>query len=442
MGQGTLGFWESVSFALGGIIGGGIFAVLGVVAKVAGPTAWLAYFAAGIVAMCTGYSYVKLNQLSDSQGGSVTFIEEFIGRPMLAGMVGWMLIVGYIGTMAMYGFAFGAYFGQLFGLSTIPVVGLPTRPVMSVLVVAGFVGLNVIGARESGVAEDVLVALKVGIVVLFGVIGIWFAYTQGQLKLGIERAVRHPAGPFVAAAVSFVSFEGWQLLMYDQDRIENPVENITKAVYLSIPISTLVYMAVALVTISLVSRGQVVRHPDVALAIAAKQFAGQIGYVLIGIAALLSTASAINATMFSTALFSKGMLADDLLPDKIGDASDDGPPTRTLVIIGLLTAVFTAYGSLEAITEFASVSFIVVFGAMSYLAFRERDNPSITAVVPAIGMLGSAVFLPLLLWHLYTTQRGILALVVGITVSIFLLELVYFERKSILQGVRNVEKRI
>ncbi|WP_227375827.1 APC family permease [Haladaptatus halobius] len=442
MGEGTLGLGESVSFALGGIIGGGIFAVLGVVAKVAGPTAWIAYFAAGIVAMCTGYSYVKLNRLSDSRGGSVTFIEEFVNRPTLAGMVGWTLVVGYIGTMAMYGFAFGAYFGQIFGLSTIPVLGLPTRPIMSALVVAGFVGLNVVGVRESGVAEDVLVVLKVGIVVLFGIVGIWFAYTHGQLKLGVSEAMSHPVGPFVAAAVSFVSFEGWQLLMYDQDSIENPVENITKAVYFSIPVSTLIYMAVALVTISLVSQGQVAKHPDVALAIAARRFAGQIGYVLIGVAALLSTASAINATMFSTALFSKGMLADDLLPDKIGDASAEGPPTRTLVIIGLFTIAFTVYGSLEAITEFASLSFIVVFGAMSYLAFRERDSEEINAAIPAIGMVGSAVFLPLLLWHLYTAQSGILALVVGIAVAVLLLELLYFERRSVVEGVRDIEKRV
>ncbi|WP_227355288.1 APC family permease [Haladaptatus salinisoli] len=442
MGEGTLGLGESVSFALGGIIGGGIFAVLGVVAKVAGPTAWLAYFAAGIVAMCTGYSYVKLNQLSDSRGGSVTFIEEFVGRPTLAGMVGWALVVGYIGTMAMYGFAFGAYFGRVFGLSTIPVLGLPTRPVVSALVVVGFVGLNVLGARESGVAEDVLVALKVGIVVLFGVVGIWFAYSHGQLKLGVSEAVRHPVGPFVAAAVSFVSFEGWQLLMYDQDSIENPVENITKAVYVSIPVATLIYVAVALVTISLVSQGQVAKHPDVALAIAARRFAGQIGYLAIGVAALFSTASAINATMFSTALFSKGMLADGLLPDEIGDASAEGPPTRTLLVIGLFTVAFTVYGSLEAITEFASLSFIVVFGAMSYLAFRERDSEEISAAVPAVGLVGSAAFLPLLIWHLYTAQRDILVLVVGIAVVVLLLELLYFERKSVLEGVSDVKKRM
>lgn len=438
----SLGLTESVSMALGGVIGGGIFAVLGVVVKVAGATAWLAYFVAGVVAMCTGYSYVKLNRLSDSRGGSVTFIEEFLGRPTLAGMVGWALVVGYIGTMAMYGYAFGAYFGEIFGITRLPVVGLPTRPVMSALVVVAFVGLNVVGARESGVAEDVLVALKVGIIAVFGVLGVWFGYTRGALQFGVSEAFRNPVGPVVAAAVSFVSFEGWQLLMYDQERVENPVENISKSVYVSIPVATAIYMVVALVTISLVSQQQVSQHPDVALAIAARRFMGQIGYVGIGLAALFSTASAINATMFSTALFSKGMLSDDLLPDRVGDASAEGPPTRTLLIIGALTVAFTVYGSLEAITEFASLSFIVVFGAMSYLAFTQRDRPEVNGVVPAVGMVGSALFLPLLVWHLYSAQRHVLWLVVGITAVVLVLELLYFERESVLQGVRDIEKRV
>ncbi|WP_129114950.1 APC family permease [Halegenticoccus tardaugens] len=439
---GTLGPTEAVSFALGGVIGGGIFAVLGVVAKVAGPSAWFAYLVAGVVAMCTGYSYVKLNELSDSGGGSVTFIEEFLGNPTLAGMVGWTLIVGYVGTMAMYGYAFGAYFGSVFGVERLPVVGLPTRPVMSALVVAGFVGLNVVGARESSVAEDVLVALKVGIVALFGVLGVWFGYTHGALRFGTAEIVGDPVGPIVAAAVSFVSFEGWQLLMYDQERLENPADTIRKAVYVSIPVSTLIYAVVALVTISLVSRGQVVQHPDVALAIAARRFAGEIGYVAIGLAALFSTASAINATMFSTALFSKGMLSDDLLPDRVGDASAEGVPTRTVLVIGALTVAFSVYGSLEAITEFASLAFIVVFGAMSYLAFERRDRDEINGVVPAVGVVGSAAFLPLLLWHLYTSEFGVLVLVVGIAAAVVGLELLYFERETIAQGVGRIEKRL
>lgn len=439
-----LGLKEAVSFALGGIIGGGIFAVLGVVAKVAGPTAWVAYLVAGVVVMATGYSYVSLNRLSDRNGGSVTFIEEFLERPTLAGMLGWVLLVGYIGTIAMYGYAFGAYFGALFGVSRVPLLGLPLRPVLSALVVTGFVGLNLVGVRESGWVEDVLVAMKLLVVAGFGVLGIWFGYSHGVLEYGITELVRSPTGPFLAAGVAFVSFEGWQLLFYDQEQIADPVETTRKAVYISIPVSTVSYVLVAFVTISLVSTSQVANHPDLALALAAREFGGQIGYLLIGVAAVASTASAINATLFSTALFAKRMSTDELVPDQVaeGEAGDEGVPTRALLLIGALTTAFTVWGSLEAITEFASMAFIVVFGAMNYLGLRQRHRSEIRTWIPAVGLIGTGVFFPLFGWHLYTEQFEIFVLVVGIALVLLITEGLYFERKFISEGIRTIKKRI
>ncbi|MFB6133673.1 MAG: APC family permease [Halanaeroarchaeum sp.] len=437
-----LGITETVSFALGGIIGGGIFAVLGVVAKVAGPTAWIAYLIAGVVVMATGYSYVALNERSDRHGGSVTFVEEFLGRPTMAGMLGWTLIVGYIGTIAMYGYAFGAYFGALFGITRLPVLGLPSRPILSALVIVGFVGVNVVGIRESGVIEDVLVALKLVIVVGFGVVGIWFGATHGRLQYGVTEAIRSPTGPVLAAAVAFVSFEGWQLLFYDQERIENPVETLRKAVYVSIPVSTLAYVAVAFVTLSLVSSQQVIHHPDLALALAAREFAGQLGYLLIGIAAVASTASAINATLMSTALFAKNLSADGLMPDQVAESQSEGVPTHALTVIGVLTVAFTVYGSLQAITEFASMAFIVVFGAMNYVAIRRVDASGFRSSIPIVGFVGAVAFLPLFGWHLYTEQFEIFALVVAITVVLLVVEGLYFKREFANEGVRAIEKRL
>jgi amino acid transporter len=442
MGTERLGLTEAISFALGGIIGGGIFAVLGVVAQVAGPTAWVAYLVAGIVVMATGYSYVKLNErvpTTEESGGAVAFIEVFLHRPTLAGMVGWTLIIGYIGTMAMYAYAFGAYFGAIFGITEFPFLGLPSRPVLSLLVVVAFIGINLLGVHESGVVEDFLVALKLLIVLLFVLFGIRYGYTHGQLEFGVAQSLRSPGSPILAAAVAFVSFEGWQLLFYDQGSIENPVETIRKAVYVSIPVSALSYILVALVTLSVVNQRDVAASPDLALAIAAQQFSGKIGYVLIGVAAVASTASAINATLFSTALFAKGMSTDDLLPDRLAPTRETGVPTKTLFVIGGLTILLTVYGSLTAITEFASLSFIIVFGAMNALAYTQRAY--LVSAIPLVGLVGTVAFLPIFVWHLYVEQFGVLCLVLAIAVTLVLLEGVYFERDEIETGIRSIEKR-
>lgn len=88
MSQESLGLTEGVSIALGGMIGGGIFAALGVVAQMTRGATWFACVLAGLVALCAAYSFHVLNELSDGQGGAVTFIQCFLERSTLAGMIG------------------------------------------------------------------------------------------------------------------------------------------------------------------------------------------------------------------------------------------------------------------------------------------------------------------------------------------------------------------
>jgi amino acid transporter len=438
MGEEKLGFAGATAIGLGGMIGGGVFSVLGVVAKIAGAASWAAFTAASLVSMCAAYSYLKLNDVGDVRGGSVSLIEEFVDNATLAGMVGWTLLFGYIGAIAMYAFAFGSFAEKLFNLQTL--AGLPFRPLASVLGVGLFVGLNVLGARATGTSEEVLVALKV--VILFGISawGLWYGFKQSQLQFGFGRMA---STNFVTAiAVSFVSFQGWQLLMYDQDNIADPKSTLPKAVFVSIVGAIVIDSMVAILVTSLVETSVIANRPEVAVAVAVRPFLGNAGFVAVAIAALFSTGSAINGTLFSAANFAQGMLSDDLLPDRFGDSDADGAPERTVLGLGVVAAAFTAYGSLEAITSFGSLAFLVVFGAMSYLAFRERDEDAISPVVPALGVLGTTAFFPLLLYHLWSGQRQVFYAVVLITVAVVGVEVLYFERDELAEGVRSVEKTL
>ncbi|MDY6779973.1 MAG: amino acid permease, partial [Halobacteria archaeon] len=122
------------------------------------------------MALCSGYSYSKLNQVGDGRGGSVSFVENIVGNSTLAGMFGWTLLFGYIGSMAMYAFAF-AEFALGFGGVPEAFSGVPLRPVVSIVAVAAFVGLNLVGARATGSAENLLVAVKMAVLAAFGVFG-------------------------------------------------------------------------------------------------------------------------------------------------------------------------------------------------------------------------------------------------------------------------------
>lgn len=432
-----IGLVESVSIAVGGMVGGGIFAVLGVVAATAGTLAWLSFVASGLIAFCAGYSFVRLNSLLDAHAGPITYVEHYTGNTKLAGMTGWTFIIGYVGTMSLYAYAFGGYFVELVGVQAVPEVGLPLRPVVTLAAVMVFVGLNVFGAHASGRTEDILVGLKVLILLVFGVGGLYYGYTTGQLTAGFSNL---GVGPLIAGAIAFVAFEGWELLAFDQNSIRNSEETIEKAIYISIGFATVLYVLVALVTTNLVGAQTIQQHAETALAIAARPFLGSAGFLLISLAAVFSTGSALNATLFSAARLSKKLVSNDFLPSELTSEGDE--PVRPLLTLGVLTAGLSVFGSLNAISSFASLAFITLFGAMSYLAFRQRADALVTAIVPAVGTLGAGATIIALVYHLATTEPSVFVTVLVLVAAVVTVELLYFEREPLIEEVNELEETV
>jgi amino acid transporter len=426
----------AAALGVGGVVGGGIYAAIGIVVAAAGVLTWFSYALATVVVLGCAYSYVKLDAITESTGGAVAFIEELTGRSSVAGVVGWTLTVGYVGTMAMYAYAFGAYGQMMVGVEY--VAGLPFRPFLSVAVVAAFVGLNLLGAGSTAVVERYLVVVQAGIIAVFGLVGLWFGFSNQQLQVGLSE---FGLNPLVAASVSFVSFEGWQLLTYDEDQFENPDETLAKGIFISIPVAAAIYVLVGFVITSILPEEVVAAQPEAALLYGGLMISKWLA-LAVGIAALVSTASAINSTLFSEAIFSKNLIADGILPSAMGNVDEEGAPPRAVLVIGALTAALTVLGSLEAVVEFASLAFIVVFGSVSALALAERDEADAHPLPPLIGMVGSAAFFVMLLWYLYSQLRSVFYLVLVIAAVVFTVEGLYFKRQSIREGVYEVEKQL
>ncbi|WP_423747197.1 hypothetical protein V5735_21460 (plasmid) [Haladaptatus sp. SPP-AMP-3] len=255
----------------------------------------------------------------------------------------------------------------------------------------------------------------------FVAVGFLFGASNGGIHTGLDSV---SFAPIMVAAMSFVVFQGWQLLMYSQGTIEDHSDTNPTAIYLSIPTAVFIYIGVAIVTTSIVG---------VALATAASQFGGYWGKLVISLSALFSTASAINATLFTSAQFSDRLIENGLLPKKLDASSPDefhvgeDLPKRIILVLGVLTAAFTVVGSLEGITSFASLTFIVVFGGTSFLALTQRDHEDVSAIPPAIGLVGTVFFLPTMLWHLFSAQRGVFYTVAALAVVSVTVELAYFE---------------
>jgi amino acid transporter len=292
-----LGFKEVVAMGVGGMVSGGIYAVLGVAMRQAGNAVPLSYLLAGFITLVTGYSYVKLTLHFGEKGGVFSFVEHVVENDHVAGFFGWVLIVGYVGVMAMYAYAFGAY--SLVALRVLFDVTLPNvlRPIISVLVVAAFVGLNVSGVEETAFFEDIAVYFKIFLLSSLAILGVVFY--EGDVA-AIDFFDKGVVSPVAAFAIIFVSYEGFQLLVYDYEDIRNVDVNLPRGMYAAILISTLIYVSVSFMASLHLTPEAVVQHKETALAEAVSKIPiiGGFGFGLVILSAVKSTSSGINSTLF------------------------------------------------------------------------------------------------------------------------------------------------
>ena len=384
-----LSFNATWSMAVGGMIGGGIFSTLGVVVGIAGAWAWLSFAVAGLIALAAGYSYVKLSAFYGKGGGAFTFLRE-INADGFAGSLSWVLIIGYVLTNAVYAFTFGQYLGHVVGLES----WFPRAAAIAIMVL--FIGLNLRGVGEAGGVEVFLVWLK--LIILTGLAGWGLAQwnppmlSQGVPDTGIITAL------FGAASV-FMAYEGFQLLTYDYEDINNPKRTLPLAVLSAIVIVIIVYVIVALGTAMLIGADQIVLHKEVALAIAGEQAFGTIGLIIVSIGAAFSTGSAINATLFATARLAYKVAEDGELPTELIHKNRAGIPDRAVIGLGLMAAVLAAMGSLTSLVEAASLAFLFTFAVVCGLAFLQKVGLRLFTGLGAVGAAAASVALIIRLYQ-------------------------------------------
>ncbi|MFB6122258.1 MAG: APC family permease [Haloferacaceae archaeon] len=335
--------------------------------------------------------------------------------------------VGYVGVMAMYAFAFGAY--TLTAARTIVGVELPQvlRPVISVLIVALLAGLNLSGVRETGLFEDIAVYVKIAI--LLSLAGLGVAFFQGD-PTAIDFFDEGYVSPITGFAIIFVSYEGFQLLIYDYEEIENVERTLPIGMYLAILIAILIYVSVSFMATLQLTPEQLIAHEETALAAAVSNIPilGTVGFGLVILSAMKSTSSGINATLFGASRLSHEIATEGAIPRLFSFRNREGIPVYSLLIMSGLTAAFAALGTLKQITEFGSVAFLISDAVANFVNLRLADETGSNRLFPALGLFGTVVAIPIVLYHLYRTDVEILLWIVGIFVSLFVLEFLYLER--------------
>jgi len=372
-----MSFNATWSMAVGGMVGGGIFSVLGVIISIAGQWAWLSFVLAGLIALISAHSYSQLSLKYQKSGGAFTFLNE-INHKGFAGSLSWILIIGYILTMSVYAFTFGHYVAHLLNWGS----WFPRVLAFSIIAILALVNLR--GVGDSSRLEIITVWGKLFVLLGLSIFGL-ISWNPEQLTAGIEAKSWNTA--IVGAATIFMAYEGFQLLSYDYKDIKNPKRTLPRATISAVVAVIGIYILVALGATMLVGADTLIQEKEVALSIAGKQAFGMTGLVLVTIAAAFSTGSAINATLFSTGRLMETVAKKKDLPHIFVQENKANIPYYAIIIIAGLAAVLATIGSLNTLVDAASLIFLITFGIVNYLSFQQKVKYRILSLIGSIACL-------------------------------------------------------
>jgi len=377
---------------------------------------WLAFAIGGVVALLSTYSYAKLGATFPSAGGAVHFLVKGFGDGVLAGGINLFMWVGYIISLALYATAFGSYAATF-------VTRTPSALLLKSLAVAVVVLLTVVnafGARLMGRSETVIVAAKVAILVLFAAVGVWFirpGYLSPELWPETQSIL-------FGAGVLFIGYEGFGLVTNAAADMRNPRTMLPRALYTSVILVIAIYLAVSLTVSGNLSDYEIEQARDYALAQAAKPFLGEFGFRLIAIAALLSTASAINATLFGSANVCYMIARDGELPAGLSRTEWQQATGGLLLTAGLVVLVMLCF-DLSGIAMMGSAAFLLIYAAVNAGHLRVRKQTGANAVIVWLSMLTCLAMFAVLCVYTWQQQPMAIAALVLFAVASFAAEWAY-----------------
>lgn len=209
---------EAISIGIGGMVGGGIFAVLGLAVTLSKGGTPLAFLFAGILALITSYSYVKLSKKYADRGGTVKFINQGFGRTVFSGGINNLLWVSYIIMLSLYASAFGSYAPNL-----APITGneLDFHIYASAIIVLASI-INYYSIKVVGMIESYAVIIKLVILISFIGVGLYGLMGNPNLEQLSPENWEAPLQLLTGGMVIFVAYEGFELIANSAPDIENP----------------------------------------------------------------------------------------------------------------------------------------------------------------------------------------------------------------------------
>lgn len=411
-----MGLLDATMIGVGAMIGAGIFVLVGIAAGVAGPALILAFVLNGLVALLTAMSYAELGSCFHDAGGGYLWVKE--GLPKWNGFLsGWMSWFAHAVACSLYALGFGAYFEHVFreiGL-TVPHWGfLSLQKLLASGVAIAFAYVNYRGASETGKIGNLVTIAKIIILGVFIGFGLELMFRTPDWPSHFEPFMANGwSGVFKAMGLTFIAFQGFEVIAQSSEEIENPRKNIPRAVFLSLAIVVPIYLLVAVSALGSVNPeastpwDYLARNKELALVEVSRHFFVG-GGIMILAGGLISTMSALNATIYSSSRVAFAMGRDRNFPAFFSKVDAKNFTPHWAIAVSLIIIVFMSVSlPIEDVASAADIMFLLLFLQVNIAMIRLRksrpdlDRGFMTPLYPWLSIIGIVMllFLALYMFH-------------------------------------------
>lgn len=420
-----LGILELIAIALGGMIGGGIFSVLGVSVSLIGIYTPIAFLLGGGLALLAAYSYVKLAVYYQDEGATYSFYKKTFPKSMFAAsLVGWWVTFGYISTLALYGYTFASYAISGFEFADSEYA----RKIVAGLIILLFTLINVWSVKGMGKIEDIMVYTKIVILIIISFV--FMNNSNTTIPVLIEQNQDfNLLSIAIVASLTFVAFEGFQLVIHAMNEMEKPRVSIPRAIYSAILITIMIYVVISIGALLAIPFENIIQNKEYALAAGAGEFLGHFGSELVIGGALLATSSAISGTIFGASRLMSVIATDGYFPKYLTKRKNNIP------VYSIITMAFFAFclillGNLKVILEFGSVTFLLVSLLMALANLKMYKFTKSSLIVTILSVFGLLFGTIAILYYEATEQIEQVYYIVGLYIILTLMAWLFVKKNK------------
>jgi len=357
-----LGLGDVIMFGVGGIVGAGIYAIIGEAAGLAGNMLWLSFAIAAGVALLTGMAYAEFVSQFPDAGGSFEYIKQSFSEKTALRLSGIMLFTGIIAPAAI-AISFSDYLGRL----------LEVPHWITTIGIVVFMSLiNIIGAKESSWFNSlatIITLLGLGSV-------IWFALPSwGEADL-LALPETGPRGLFLGSALIFFSYVGFEDLVKMAEEVKMPEKTMPRGILISGVLVLIIYVLIAISSVNVMDPQELAESKG-PLAQVLETVAGKAWVTGLVVVALFATSKTILSNILGSSrlLFDIARDSNITWMQKLTQVDEKrNTPTFAIIAIGILVVAFSLIGNLKVVASMSNIFVFILFITVNIALLRFRKT--------------------------------------------------------------------